>query len=464
MKKYLLITLLLLQTPAIFAQDCNCATEFAKIHRYIEKNYVGFKDKQKQLSPAGYTRLINEYTALAKKPHANEHCLMLIYRYLSHLRDNHVGIGDNPDGKWNTALIGQKQIIPVSAATLQHLKNAKGIEGIYVADADTTAYQMAVIKDVTPLHDYIGIIIQTKTPGWKAGMVKLELKVDNDKKASGVIYPAASQPEVMRFKLSPGRIGNNWHKPGMGPLKDEPADVISAKQIDPKTLYIKLGSFESYWGNAIDSVIKAYQNSLARTPYLILDLRDNTGGQDYTYAPVQPYIYTSPVHVIGVDVLPTDDNIRFYKDILKDTTRSAGNIAAIKAMIASMEAHKGKLFNIFADATDTSYKPLPYPLKIAILVNNECASSAEEFLLWARQSKKVIIMGQRTSGTLDYSNVLLTPFSCMPYVLGYPSTRSRRLDIGQGIDNIGIKPNVEIPDDTDWIKAAQKQLENSAGK
>jgi len=68
-------------------------------------------------------------------------------------------------------------------------------------------------------------------------------------------------------------------------------------------------------------------------------------------------------------------------------------------------------------------------------------------------------MGDNTSGTLDYSNVREAPFLCMPYILCYSTTRSRRLDVGQGIDNIGVKPNIELKPGTDWIEAAVKELE-----
>jgi hypothetical protein len=67
-------------------------------------------------------------------------------------------------------------------------------------------------------------------------------------------------------------------------------------------------------------------------------------------------------------------------------------------------------------------------------------------------------MGQNTSGTLDYSNLRESDFCEMPYKLYAPTTRSRRIDIGEGIDGIGIKPNIYLTKKQDWIQEALKFL------
>lgn len=44
-------------------------------------------------------------------------------------------------------------------------------------------------------------------------------------------------------------------------------------------------------------------------------------------------------------------------------------------------------------------------------------------------------------------------------MLIYATTRSRRLNIHQGIDNIGIAPKYHLIEEVDWIKEALKILE-----
>ena len=91
---------------------------------------------------------------------------------------------------------------------------------------------------------------------------------------------------------------------------------------------------------------------------------------------------------------------------------------------------------------DTVY---PYPKRIGIIINEGNGSSAEQFILEARESKKVVLFGNRnTAGVLDYSNRVNEDFPSGKYEFYWPMTRSRRLP-EHPIDNIGIAPDVLIP-------------------
>ena len=88
-----------------------------------------------------------------------------------------------------------------------------------------------------------------------------------------------------------------------------------------------------------------------------------------------------------------------------------------------------------------------------------CGSTAEEFLLAARQSKKVILMGQPSAGVLDYANMRGAKMQQLPYALYYATSRSRRVDIGEGIDNKGIMPQILLGSQEDWVETVQDYLE-----
>lgn len=68
-------------------------------------------------------------------------------------------------------------------------------------------------------------------------------------------------------------------------------------------------------------------------------------------------------------------------------------------------------------------------------------------------------MGENSAGVLDYANVRDISFSCMPYALHYATSRSRRVDMGMGIDNVGIKPDYILTPAQNWVTAAQQLLE-----
>jgi hypothetical protein len=83
------------------------------------------------------------------------------------------------------------------------------------------------------------------------------------------------------------------------------------------------------------------------------------------------------------------------------------------------------------------------PERIGILMDNRCASAAEEFLLLARQSRKVVLFGSNSRGCLDYSNVRKIPLPSGSRVLGVPMSRSRRLPQSP-VDGHGIAPDVRL--------------------
>ncbi len=427
----------------------------------MEKNYAGFNDKQAAMTKSGYDKLVNEYLGYSKAPHSQEQCLLVISRFLDHFKDDHVSIRANFDAaKLDTAYMNKRQIIPISDEKIAELRKSTSFEGIYDFH-DPLKYKIAVIKDKTPLHDYIGVIVSSNLPGWKKGMIKLEAKLVNDSLCRGVLFMLNGMPKVEGFLFGKDALWGDWHREGKTP--ERPAgkyEPVASRKLSDKTLYIKISSFSPGNAKNIDSVLRVNENALKTTPNLVLDLRDNGGGADYTYSPLLDYVYTNPVHHTGVSIFATEENIKGWKKYLDDDDRSTESKNSITGIINQMENNKGKWVSVSDDAVLSDYKKLEGPAKIVILINKGCASSTEQFLLFARQSSKVIFMGQNTSGTLDYSNVIETPFSCMPYTLRYSSSRSRRLDKNEGIDNIGIKPNYYLNANEDWIEKATAFLEH----
>ncbi|WP_454804373.1 S41 family peptidase [Mucilaginibacter phyllosphaerae] len=445
-----------------FSQKCNCETEVKSIAGFMEKNYAGFKDKQAIMTKAGYDKMLKQYLALAKGPHADEHCLMIISQYLQQFKDHHVSVRANFDAtKLDSAYLAQREIIPLSDKKIAELRKSHGIEGVYDFH-DPAKYKIAVMKDKTPLRDYVAVIISSNLPGWKPGMIKWEGKMINDTVARGVLYVLNGMPKAEGFYFKGDRIYGDWHREGT--TVENPAsskyEPVAFKKLSPKTAYLKVSTFDSSNGKNIDSIINANKASLNDMPNLVIDLRGNGGGADWTFAPLMNLVYTGPVKHIGNDLLSTDTNIEGWKVFLTDEDRSEENKQGIRTIIKNLEANKGKMVTNTKDFNITGYTAIASPKKVVILIDKGCASSTEEFLLEARQSKKVILMGENTSGTLDYSNVLTAPFPCMPYTIGYSSSRSRRIDVGQGIDNVGIKPAKYLQEKDDWIEKAKAELEN----
>lgn len=459
----LIVTISLFFITYTQAQSCNCENEFLYVKQFIEKNYAGFADKLSLMTETKYKKMTEKFSFLARDPKTADECLMLIMRYLDSFKDDHIQVEHNfGDLQPDSLYISKRPVVSIPAKKLRSLQRSENIEGVYVFNYDSL-YKIAVIKDKTQVHDYIGVILESKVPSWKRGMIKFTAHVVNDSVLKGVIYMRNHLAKPEWFYLGDrNSIGGDWQREGIirekFSYKYEP---VASEKLSDSTLYIKISSFGSSNAKNIDSLFKAKEEMLRRMPYLILDLRDNGGGSDFSFGPIIPWLYTNPVKSIGVDVLSTDANIVGWKKILEDANIPDQTRASIRVMIQKMEANKDKLVNIVDDETDSSYMPLPYPKKVVVLINGGCASTTEQFLLLALQSSKTILVGDKTQGTLDYSNMRQASFSCMPYILRYATTRSRRLDMDQGIDEHGIRPTIYLKKEADWVKEAIRILERS---
>jgi C-terminal processing protease CtpA/Prc len=77
------------------------------------------------------------------------------------------------------------------------------------------------------------------------------------------------------------------------------------------------------------------------------------------------------------------------------------------------------------------------------------ASSAEQFLLLARQSHKVTLFGKRNSaGVLDFANVVGMPTPSGRYQVYWGTSRSLRVP-DDPVDPDGITPDIRIPEKVD---------------
>jgi len=82
------------------------------------------------------------------------------------------------------------------------------------------------------------------------------------------------------------------------------------------------------------------------------------------------------------------------------------------------------------------------------------ASTAEQFILMAKQSTKVKLFGQRTAGALDYSNLNNVESPSGNFKLFYATSRSYRIP-NMAIDDYGIQPDYFMDESIPpyrWIK------------
>lgn len=451
---------------ACYTQDCDCEAASLFLKQQVENNYSGFKDKTQGENKRLYDDLTAQLLAKAKTTTKLHYCIGLQKEWLSFFRDGHIRVDENQvpvvnDSVQLLKMIQETEHITLKKQTLKKLKSQKGIEGIY-STVDST-YTIALIKQQSEYRDYVGIIVQSKSPTWKEGEVKLELKsIGNDNYIAYAYYRDHSG-HVTNYHFDGTSLNNGaWIK--MGAKKQESLfqwKPVDARKLSDSTLYLQIGSFDPWNATAIDSIIQEKAPLLQSLPNLIIDVRTNEGGADFAYAPLIPYIYSQPIKGIGVDVLASEDNINAWLAILKEPDLPESTKDAILRMTGIMKKNIGGFVSIVPDDTLALDEVKPYPKQVVILIDGRCASTTEQFLFNATQSSKVTVMGKPTKGVIDYANVRDVTFPDSPIILSYATTRSRRIDQGMAVDGVGIQPAITLNEKEDWIEAAIRFLEKS---
>ncbi len=238
--------------------------------------------------------------------------------------------------------------------------------------------------------------------------------------------------------------------------------MFSLKSKDDSTLVLTLPSFKSDYKSFVDELITKNRKKILNTPYLIIDVRGNGGGNDPTFSRILPLLYTNPYFIYGTDIIASADNIIIYESTLKilKILKDTAGYKFYEKTLVQMKKNPGKFALRTEDRVVHRDSILTNPRKIGILINGRCGSSTEEFLLNARESKKVVLFGQPTSGTLDYSNVLDVPCPSLIFNFGYATTRRHWLP-KFSIDRDKIQPNIYLSDSVNWIEEAVKHLKNN---
>jgi len=238
----------------------------------------------------------------------------------------------------------------------------------------------------------------------------------------------------------------------------QPAFAFS--EIDSQTLLLTLPSMSGDYKPLVDSVLRANTQALNSKPYLIIDCRNNSGGSDQTWASLKPYLYTQPVVTDGRQYWASEDNAEFLLQMVKKEGTDKQTKKYLKKIAAEMKKRPGAFVGTMNARRDRPAAILPFPKKVIILVNKYSASSTENFLLWAKQSKKVTIMGRQTAGIADYGNAGVSVAPCRDWELWIPIMRSNRVADGRSLDNIGITPDVVLEEnEPDLMARAREWME-----
>lgn len=230
----------------------------------------------------------------------------------------------------------------------------------------------------------------------------------------------------------------------------------TAKPMNDSTYFLRIPSFRDSTSNQMS---KDNWDAITSRPYLIVDLRCNGGGNDQNFDALADLTYSGPYLTHGVEQYATPDFLALFKDIIAHDPQSEWR-DYLQELTDSMENHLGDyvlrpgMQCIRLVRRDTVYQN---PRRIGLLIHGRNASSAEQYILEAKESEKVVLFGnERTSGTLDLSNVFDITSPSGWFKLYIPTTRSCRWpDIV--IDGKGIAPQIPIPYEISRTEALQER-------
>ena len=218
----------------------------------------------------------------------------------------------------------------------------------------------------------------------------------------------------------------------------------TAKAMNDSTFFLRIPSFADSESNKI---VEKNLKEITSRPYLIVDLRGNGGGNDMNFQTLMALVYSQPYLTHGVELYATPDFLSLYRRLATENPEDTW-ARFCQDMADSVAQHLGGyvlrpgLQRIRLIKRDSVY---PYPRKVGILIHGRNASSAEQFILEAKNSEKVTLFGNEpTQGTIDLSNVYSFTSPLGWFQLSIPTTRSCRWpDIT--IDGKGIAPQIPVP-------------------
>ncbi|NSL85995.1 peptidase S41 [Chitinophaga sp. Mgbs1] len=469
MKKLQLLLLALFFMNGAFAQDCNCETNFLWMKKTFEENDAGFAYILSKKGKDAYEMHNSAYLEKVKKITSDKECAIAMDQWMRFFRQGHIGVSFKGKDTEAGAVPEKSETVKIDTREFEKYLNAKkdpGYEGIWVSEP----YKIGIKKTG---NSYVGFIIETTAENWKAGEVKA--KFDEN---GGVYYlrnKAAAKFSKSKIKLEGKNdleLGNFVLKRIYPVLKNDPETELELKllkssrplfeRLNATTVILRVPFFEITEKKYIDSVIRVNRAIISSTPNLIIDLRNNPGGSDASFEEILPFLYTNPVRNVGTEFLSTRLNNQRMLELSDNPEFDEATRKQLREFYEKLEQSPGKFVPFSEQIVEIQKRDsvYTYPQQVGILVHERNGSTTEQFLLAAKQSKKVKLFGVTTFGMLDISNVHSIPFPCAKFELFYGLSKSYRIP-GMAIDDIGLQPDYYIDNTverTGWIKFVNEVL------
>lgn len=462
---FLVLIALVFNISTANSQNCSCSLNLDSLINSVETNYIGFN--KKTAAKDKYSLMKRKLIEEAKIVEGFE-CYKLLKSYLSFFSDPHLNINLSTKSE-NTELLKQYfKSWPKLSVNIDSLKNyykdssIDPIEGIWLLKSLKT--EIAVFKEPDSENSFIGIILSADSLLWSEGQIRMRINkiagkynLEYFKKDHTATQTLAYVQENQLIVKGNGTWERNFPQTDSEDVNRD--DGIAFSILSSDASIIRISNFWIDKKNIIDSLISKNDKIISSREYLIIDLRNNFGGHIMSADALYPYLYDNPILIDGLQVRSSPENISIYKKLRDNPDFSQDDKATFDSIISKLESQPNTIVQVTNEDSITFDKKKTFPKKVAILTNESTMSAAELFVLWSKQSSKVITFGRRTGGALDFTEIGgLRTLPCHAFTFYCPMGAGNHKYLPY-IDNIGIMPDVELEySDKDWIKNVYEYL------
>lgn len=455
MKKIFLL-ILLFQFTLATAQTNELQTAFQSAIQHIEENSASLVDRR-SAQPKAYRRHLRQSQQLAQKARTEKEVLGAISHYLAFAQDNHQGIAALPSALGFTTVKDTAAVVAYYQKNVEQKKidtsvTPEGLLGRWYYPKENA--WIHIQPDLHKPRTHVGLLTDVHLPYAQEGFVKLEIFRAPTGQLIATFWDLLYLKPQSHFLIIQDdvlQIGNLRLYRNPKAHDSFSNSALHHQVLNATTHLITLPDFDYSQKAAIDSLITAQTNALRQYPNLILDLRSNTGGADYSYYGLIPWVMSEKENQFPIAhaLFLSPRNLRQFTERLREREQTA--------QADSLDLAWRKHLHQFQKDTDHRTFSLteiePNPQRIILLVDEKNASSAEGFIALARQSKKVLVAGVRTAGAVNYGNV--DYFEIPKSQLEVRTTQSKVTFSGTPIQEFeGVIPDIDLsayPKDQ-WIE------------
>jgi rubrerythrin len=234
--------------------------------------------------------------------------------------------------------------------------------------------------------------------------------------------------------------------------KSQQFDGFEFKALDKGISYLKISSFDTFYENEVESLVFKNYNSIRKRKYLIIDLRDNGGGEWDCIVPLTLFFRRSPKIDIEWELHLSKDNIEAYSK--KGSILIDNDVTKVISTISKETPFSRNRYFKRRRAHITKK-----PKYVAILVNENTGSAAEIITLYAKQSIKVKVFGSITAGAVNYGDVIKKPVIENMLYIAMPIQTNLSLNQND-VDAGGITPDFLLNRNEDFLLQTIRIMKN----